>query len=291
MKKELLKRKMDLMSWNNKTTLIIATYNWKEALELVLLSVLNQSVIPFEVIVADDGSKEDTKRLINNFKKRLTMPLIHVWHEDKGFRLAEIRNKAISQAKGGYIIQIDGDVILHKDFVKDHILNAEKGVFLVGSRVLLGSEVTKDIFNSKKVKFNFFSSDIKNRQHTLRIPFLSNLLRSPSEDVEKVIKSVRGCNMSFWKSDLIHINGYNESMVGWGREDSEISARLINSGLCKNKLKFSGIQYHIYHKENSRERINLNDEILKNTVKNNKVYIENGIKKNSINYIKNEKTF
>ena len=271
-----------------KPTLIIATYNWKEALELVLKSILEQTIMPFEVIIADDGSKEDTKSLINLYKEKFSIPLIHIWHEDKGFRLAKIRNKAINQVKGNYIIQIDGDVILHKDFVKDHIVNAKIGVFLVGSRVLLGSEVSKNIFKSKKIKFNFFSKNITNRQYTLRLPFLSNLLKAPTDDVEKVIKSVRGCNMSFWKSDLVKINGYDESMVGWGREDSEISARLINIGLEKHKLKFSGIQYHIYHKENSREGINLNDTILKNTVDNNIVYTKNGIYKDKP-YIKKNK--
>ena len=100
------------------SSLILATYNWKEALELVLMSVMRQSVKPFEVIIADDGSREDTKALIDEYRKKFDIPLIHVWHEDKGFRLSEIRNKAIKQARGNYIIQIDGDTILHKDFVK-----------------------------------------------------------------------------------------------------------------------------------------------------------------------------
>ena len=263
-----------------KTSLIIATYNWKEALKLVLISVKKQTVLPIEIIIADDGSNEDTKELINYFKSVFKIPLVHIWHEDKGFRLAEIRNKAIKQAKGNYIIQIDGDVILHKDFVKDHINNAEKGAFLVGSRVLLGKKNLNQIFKNKKINFSFFNKNITNRQYTLRIPFLSKLLKSPSSNIEKVIKSARGCNMSFWKSDLITVNGYNEAMVGWGREDSEISARLIHLGLVKHRVKFSSIQYHIYHPEKSRDGINMNDTILNNTVENNIVFAKNGIEKN-----------
>lgn len=264
---------------NIKSTLIIATYNWTEALELVLLSVLKQTTLPTEVIIADDGSRDDTKELIHKFKAQFKIPLIHVWHKDNGFRLAGIRNKAINQANGNYIIQIDGDIILHKDFIKDHVTNAKKGVFLVGSRVLLGEKISSKALKKKQLTFNFLHSNIKNRQYTLRLPLLSKLLKYPTSDINKVIRSVRGCNMSFWKSDLLKINGYNESMVGWGREDSEISARLINIGLEKHKLKFLGIQYHIHHLESSREGINLNDTILQNTVDNNITYTKNGISK------------
>lgn len=261
------------------TSLIIATYNWPEALELVLMSVQNQTTLPYEVIIADDGSDSKTKILIDRYKKTFPIPLTHVWHEDSGFRLSTIRNKAIKKAKGNYIIQIDGDVILHPKFIKDHISNAQHNAFLVGSRVLLGEKISKSIIRDKRTQFSFLTNDVTNKQYTLRIPVLAKLLKAPTRNIHRVVKSVRGCNMSFWKSDLMRVNGYNEDMVGWGREDSEISARLINAGLIKNKLKFSGIQYHIYHVENSREGVNLNDAILSKSIENNTLYITNGISK------------
>ena len=260
-----------------KSSLIIATYNWKEALEMVLKSVLNQSIMPFEVIIADDGSKDDTKQLIDAYRKKFKVPLIHIWHKDKGFRLSEIRNKSIKQAKGNYIIQIDGDTILHKDFVKDHQRFARKKQFISGSRVLLGKNFSKKILESKKFKFNIFSKHIKNKHYHLHIPLLAKILRKPTNDVSRVIHSVRGCNMSFWKEDLLAVNGYNEDMTGWGREDSELSARLINLGLTKINLRFSAIQYHIFHSENSKSNLNTNDQILTETIIQKKIYIPNGI--------------
>jgi glycosyltransferase involved in cell wall biosynthesis len=107
-------------------TLIISTYNWPKALNLVLLSVLNQRQLPTEIVIADDGSKEETKNLIDSYRDKLSIPIKHVWHEDVGFRLAKIRNKAIATALGDYIIQIDGDVILHPYFIKDHLDFAKK---------------------------------------------------------------------------------------------------------------------------------------------------------------------
>ena len=262
-----------------KSSLIIATYNWKEALELVLKSVLNQSIMPYEVIIADDGSKDDTKALIDSYRDKFKVPLIHVWHEDKGFRLSEIRNKSINKATGNYIIQIDGDTILHKDFVKDHQKFACKKQFISGSRVLLGKEFSEKILKSKEFKINIFSKQIKNKHYHLHIPLLAKILRKPTRDINRVLFSVRGCNMSFWRDDLMAVNGYNEDMTGWGREDSELSARLINLGLTKINLRFSAIQYHIFHPENSKSNLNTNDQILAQTITQKKIYIPNGIVK------------
>ncbi len=262
-----------------KTTLIIATYNWEEALELVLLSLLAQSEKPHEVIFADDGSTDATKKLINSFKKKFSFPLVHLWQEDRGFEKSKILNQAINKASGNYIIQIDGDVILHKDFIKDHRVNATKGMFVSGTRVLLGKNISKSLLKNKSIEVNFFTEDITNKHYTLRIPLLTSLFKAPSSNSKIVIRSVRGCNMSFWKSDLIRINGYDENMTGWGREDSEISARLINTGVKKMNLKFSGIQYHLYHPILSKDRLTINDIILKNTITENRKFATNGIHK------------
>jgi len=268
------------MKGNITVSLIISTYNWAEALELVLLSLSQQTVMPLEVIIADDGSRIETRELIEHYQKTFAFPLVHIWHEDKGFRLAKIRNEAIKVAKGNYIIQIDGDIILHKDFVKDHMTNARVDHFISGSRVLLGEKLSGDLLKSKTDIHRFFSKETTNLHYAFRLPLLSLFFKKPMQDVQKVIRSVRGCNMSFWKKDLLQINGYNEAMIGWGREDSEISARLINIGLSKISLKFSAIQHHIYHPSQSKEGLNSNDLILEKTIKERIEYTVNGIDKN-----------
>jgi len=48
-------------------SLIVTTYNWADALFLVLKSIKNQSFEPFEVIIADDGSNNLTKTIIDEF--------------------------------------------------------------------------------------------------------------------------------------------------------------------------------------------------------------------------------
>lgn len=254
-------------------SLITSTYNWQEALELLLLSVLNQTVLPNEVIIADDGSREETKQLIASFQRKFPVPLIHVWQEDKGFLLATIRNKAIAVSNYNYIIQIDGDIIINKHFIEDHLTFAEKGHYLFGSRVNIQEHFLPELFSKKIIDFNIFSNGIKKRGRTVRIPLLMNFAKS----IDKRSRKLRGCNMSFWKEDFIKINGYNESIMGWGMEDSEMIQRLHNVGIKGKRLKYSGVAYHVYHKEQSKNQTEINNEIEKQTTEQKLTFIEKGI--------------
>lgn len=240
------------------TSLVISTYNWPEALELVLLSIKGQKVLPDEVIIADDGSKEDTRQLIEHFQEVFPVPLKHVWIPDEGFRKSIALNKAYALSTGEYLIQLDGDSIAHPYFVKDHLDFAKNGCFTQGSRVFLLEEKSKEVFETKALVHPFWTSGIVNRLNAMRIPLLRNVIAKE----EARINAVRGSNMGFWRADLVKVNGYNEAMTGWGREDSELAARFVNIGLMRRKLKFGAIQYHLYHKEESRHRLNINDEIL-----------------------------
>ena len=126
-------------------SLIITTYNQPTRLALVLDSVRNLNILPNEVLIADDGSTNETKELINTFKSDFPCPLYHIWHEDEGFRLTKIRNLAIESAQNEYIIIIDGDMILQKDFIKGHLDFACHGVFLQGSRVILDKNYSENL--------------------------------------------------------------------------------------------------------------------------------------------------
>ncbi|WP_194767842.1 glycosyltransferase family 2 protein [Tamlana sp. I1] len=262
-----------------KATLILSTYNWPEALELVLESVKAQQVLPFEVIVADDGSKEDTKDLIEHYKNNFPVPLIHVWHEDEGFTKATILNKAIAKAKGTYIIQADGDCILHRAFVKDHIDFAIKNGYLYGSRVNIQKAYLPALFEKKQIKFSAFSRGIKKRTRALHFPILSSLYTKKDE----FSKKFRGCNTSFFKSDFVAVNGYNEDIKGWGREDSELALRFHNFGLQSRRLRYRGIVFHIFHVEKSKAQLEANNNIEQQTIKEKAVWCVNGVDKYLVN--------
>jgi len=260
-----------------KISLLISTYNWPEALELVLLSVARQTVMPDEVIIADDGSKQPTTDLINSMRSKISCPVVHIWHEDTGFKLAQIRNKAIVKAKGNYIIQIDGDVILERHFIKDHMRLMKKGCFVSGSRINMREELSKKIFSRKQIRIPLYTKGLKNKLNGFRCCLLSKYYRFRYKKNRPYY--VKGCNMAFWKKDLIAVNGYNENMTGWGREDSEIAARLIASGIRRQFLKCGGVQYHLYHTFSSRERENININIFENTVATKSTFTKDGLDK------------
>ena len=257
------------------TSLIIATYNWPAALELVLLSLLKQSRLPDEIIIADDGSTKATKQLIERYTDKFQCDLHHIWQADKGFQKTKILNKAVAQVNGNYIIQIDGDIVLHTHFIKDHIQAAQKGTFIHGSRVFLNKEATSKAITNSITNFSIFTNGVRNRFNALYLPFLARIISSKNKN----LKGTRGCNFSFWKKDFVVVNGYNEDMKGWGKEDTELSVRLMNNGLQKYKLKGKAVCYHLHHSISSREGLNINTAILETVLKNKIKNCTNGISK------------
>lgn len=257
-------------------TLIISTYNWPEALKIILLSVINQTYLPIEVIVADDGSRDDTRELIEEMQKSFPCKLIHVWQEDNGFRVSEIRNKAIVKAAGDYIVQIDGDIILEKHFIEDHYLFAQKSFFTQGSRVKLSPKSSSEILRDGKVDIPFSWSSFF-QPNRLRLRFLQNYFRFIYKVNHPYL--VRGCNIAFWKEDLLRVNGYNEDIIGWGYEDNELGARLIFAGIKRQFLKIGAVGYHLDHPINSRDKVNQNHKTFLETINSEGTYCQNGLDK------------
>ena len=83
--------------------------------------------------------------------------------------------------------------------------------------------------------------------------------------------------MAFYKQDCININGFNNEFEGWGREDSEFIARLLNSGINRKNIRFNAIQFHLWHNENKRDSLEKNDAILQEAIDNRTKWCFNGI--------------
>jgi len=262
---------------NPSVALIISTYNWPEALELVLNSISIQTLKPNEVIIADDGSGDDTKLLIETLQAKLDFPVIHVWHEDKGFRLAKIRNLAIAKAKSDYIIQIDGDIIIHPRFIEDHVKFAIQGSFVRASRIYINQEVSAEMLKNKRFKINAFSKGITNFFSALRLPFMWRFFDDKYKNSGEERYEIHGCNMAFWRADAIKVNGYNELFTGWGPEDKEFIARLMNAGVKKRFIKLGALAFHIYHKESQKVSLEANTQTFKDTIARRFVFTEIGI--------------
>jgi len=252
--------------------LLISTYNWPEALELVLLSVTKQTKMPDEVVIADDGSKEDTKHLINKFHNQYNLQIKHIWHEDKGFRKSLIINKAVKQIESAYIIEIDGDIIIHSKFIEDHLKAAQPGFFVQGSRVMITERKAHKVLRDRNIDFSFFDKGIANRLNAIHSTFFSKLFNLiPLNPFH-----LKGCNLAFWKDDFTKINGYNNDFIGWGAEDYEFGARLLHSGTRRKNLKLAGIAYHIFHPNYDMSNRLSNDHIYRDTLSNKSTTCKNG---------------
>jgi len=262
---------------NPACSLIITTYNWVPALQLSLESVLRQSLMPDEIIIADDGSINETKMLIDEYKNKFPGPLKHVWQPDEGYQLARIRNKAFAQAASNYIIQVDGDLILHPHFIRDHLHFRKENTFVSGARALLNEEMTRKLIEEQNtISVSTLYPHLKKKYNALRSKPLS-LLNDLWQRSEKNMHYVLGCNMAFWKKDLLKVNGYNEEFNGWGKEDNDIASRLINAGVRLRFLKFGAIVYHLHHKTLPMSSLKKNEELFKKSKKDNITYIEKGI--------------
>jgi glycosyltransferase involved in cell wall biosynthesis len=254
-------------------SLVITTYNWPEALELVIRSAFEQSEMPCEIIVADDGSTAETAALVERYCAWAGVPLLHVWQEDLGFRAAASRNRAIAAGRGDYIVIVDGDMLLHRDFIRDHLRLALRGSFIQGSRVLLSPENTSRRLAMKESRVSLFEKGLGNRKNAVRLPLLSRLLAVK----HRSLRGIRSCNMSFFRDDCIRVNGFNEDFAGWGREDSEFAVRLINSGVLRRNVRFSAIAYHLWHAENPRHSLPENDRLLEHAIEGRLTICRNGI--------------
>lgn len=258
-----------------KVSLILLTYNRPGALRKVLEGLSAQTRMPDEVIVADDGSGPDTREAIDEMKSRTTMPLHHVWHEDKGFRIARIRNRAIRRSEGEYIVMLDGDCIPAEHFIEDHLSLAKDGCFFQGKRVLVEKKETpgfthRDTLSAGKMMKLMLSGGISNGHHLVRIPWFPPFVSSS-------MSGIRGCNMGFFRHDIFAVNGFNQDFEGWGREDSELAVRFYAYGLKRRTHPFMAICFHLWHEEQPRNRLGCNDELLRKAVESNEHVCSNGL--------------
>jgi len=239
-----------------KISLIISTFNKPEYLVHCLKSIAGLREFPDEIIVADDGSGEETAQIITQYKVLLPTPLVHVWQKDDGFRLSRSRNNGIIKSTGDYLIFIDDDIILHPSFISDHRRFAKKNCLYCGSRVRLGAEKTAKILKNSQNKFSFWEDGLQSRENAIRIPFLHKIFTGPNY----TYKRMRGCHMAFWKDDLIRINGFDERYTSWGYEDSDMVMRMMHAGVKRVNLKWAAICYHLYHP--IKQTTSKNDQLL-----------------------------
>ena len=251
-------------------SLIVSTYNQPDFLAIVLKAITQQRDQDIELIIADDGSEHQTKELIEEFASSSQIPLLHVWHEDEGFRKSVVLNKAIVAANHGYLVFIDGDCVPRRTFISDHKNLARKNRIVGCSRVLLDQTITQHILdNSLQPHLWSLIAFIKLRLsgHINRIsPLLSLPLGPLRNQSPNRWQKIRGCNFGIPRETLLEIGGFDESFIGWGYEDSDLVVRAINHGCTVRRGNYAATVLHLWHPEVDRSEASSNKKRLEETI-------------------------
>jgi len=254
---------------------IVPTYNRPDALAAVLRGYADQTDMDFELVVADDGSAADTTRLVEQFSASTPLKVSYVWQEDRGYRLAAVRNRAVARTDAEYIVFTDGDCVPSRTFVHQHRRLAEPGWFLSGNRVLLSERFTRMVLEQGLPIQRWTWANWTRARASGNINRLTPLVRLPDGSFRKrnahIWEGAKTCNLSAWRADLLRVNGVDESYSGWGLEDSDLVIRLIRAGVLHKSARFAAPVFHLWHKENDRGALPENRRRLSEVQRSNRI--------------------
>lgn len=254
---------------------VFTTYNRPQDLERVLAGYARQTFGKFEIVIADDGSGDETRRCIERARDQWALDIRHVWHEDDGFRKCRILNRAIAETAAEYLIFTDGDCIPHSEFVAGHRALARPGHFVSGGCVRLGAEATRRIGANDVLEGRAFDSRwlLSQGESSLNLRKL-RLSAPPWNGVMNAITTTRptwnGHNSSTWREEVLAVRGFDERL-GYGGLDREFGERLERCGMRGIQARYSLICLHLDHPRPYRidSTMNVNRQIRRENARRN----------------------
>jgi glycosyltransferase involved in cell wall biosynthesis len=258
-------------------TLAITSRERPEALAAVLASVERQRMAPGEIVIADDGSGPATQAVIGDFLARSKVPASLVSQTHAGFRAARLRNLAIAAARHEYLVFVDGDMLLHPEFIADHLRCARRGWFTQGVRAPADEALSARLVRGPAPYPSAASRGLGGlrRTYLLHSPPLARACRR----LANAFVAIKACNFAAWHADLVRVNGFDEDFVGWGPEDKELCARLEHAGVRRQTLCFGGIACHLHHPPVPRERLAANLARLSDTRATRRIRAVHGLER------------
>jgi glycosyltransferase involved in cell wall biosynthesis len=262
-------------------SVIVTTYNREDALNAVIGSLAAQSDKNFEIIVADDGSGPDTTRVVESWKPRLPITLKHVRHEHRGFRGGEIRNRGIRVSAGALCLFLDGDCLARPDFIAAHRRLHEPGWFVTGNRILLSREFTAAVLEQGLAPQMWNFTGLLRRRLSGGLNRLAPAVHLPLGPLRRLHSaSWRGaqtCNLAVARSDLDRVDGFDNTFIGWGLEDSDLVVRLLRAGVRRKDGRFATGVLHLWHPWNDRGQLATNRQRLEETIGSARVSASRGL--------------
>ena len=234
-----------------KVSVIFSTYNAPRWLEKVLWGFAHQTVSDFEIVIADDGSAQETADLIERIKAKIAIPIRHVWQPDEGFQKCRILNKAIAASTGEYLIFTDGDCIPRADFIEQHLLHADKDTFLSGGYFKLPMDISEliteeDVRSQRVFDTAWLEAHGLPKSHKSWKLLARGVWAQILNTISPAKPTWNGHNASCYKTHVIAINGFDERMQ-YGGEDCEFGDRLRNHGIKPRRIRYSAVCVHLDH--------------------------------------------
>ena len=231
--------------------LVVTTHARPDALACVLEAVAAQSSPPDELVIAEDGMDPETAQVVGRHVAAARYPVRHLRQPHAGFRAGRIRNAAIARTDCDYVVLLDGDMVVHPQFLADHRASARPGYWTQGVRIRLDAGATAPADRPPRHAAGALVARPRSRASRLCAALRPRWpVRCDCRPTRCV--AVKGCNQGFWRRDLIAANGFDESMSGWGSEDKELCARLGNAGVRRQTLLFAAVAWHLDHPPASR---------------------------------------
>ncbi len=256
-------------------SVVVSTYERPDALAATLRGLSRQTDRRFEVAVADDGSGPATAAVVSEWTARLGVPLHHVWQEDRGFRAAEIRNRAVAACSGAYCIFLDGDCIPRADFVAAHRQLAEPGWFVAGNRALMSAACTERVLRDQLEPERWSFADWVAARTRGDVNRMAPLMRLPLGPLRYLNATkwlgIRSANLAMWRSDFTEVDGFDANFSGWGLEDSDLVIRLVRAGIRRKDGHCATGVLHLWHPERARAQLPENEARLNELIAGSRI--------------------
>jgi glycosyltransferase involved in cell wall biosynthesis len=260
---------------------IPATYNRPDALAALLEGYLAQDYPDFEIVIADDGSGPDTRQVIERYRARARFRIEHVWQENRGYRAAAIRNRAVARTAADYIVFTDQDCVPLPDFLWQHARLAEPGWFVAGNRVLTTRAFAQRILSEQLPIHRWELAQWLACRLRGEINRVHPLLRLPDGPWRKLHprrwQGARTANLALWRRDLVRVNGLDEGYSGWGLEDSDLVIRLIRAGVLHKSGRYGCPVVHLWHPEQDRGSLPENQRRLEEILASSRIEARCGL--------------
>jgi len=227
--------------------ILVSTFQRPDHLRRVLASIACQRGIrgAIEVVVSDDGSRDDTPEIVSEFAARAPFRVAFTTHVHTGFHLTRCRNAGVAASSAPYLLFLDGDCLIPPDHVATHLARRRNQTAMAGYCLRLdrACSETVDLRSIESTTYTKLVSSTELRRYRL-LALRSRwyeLIRHPEKP------KLFGGNVGIWRSDYARVNGYDERFRGWGCEDDDLRMRLRASGISVRTIAGATCTYHLWH--------------------------------------------